>query len=233
MAKKKYKLNPVTLRYEPVNKGFYTKKILLFLLCTFAFGMLSMVIYLQFFENPDEQKLKNENEFLSNNLIQINNELDNLTKDLEQIAKHDNHLYRVIYQMDSIPAKVRRSGFGGTDRYSDLKGHQYSNLVITTAQRIDELSKQLRVQKQSFNEISEVLQSESERVQNLPIIQPLHNKDLTRIGSYYGIRLHPILGIYKMHEGIDFTAPTGTPVYATGGGIVVKIEYSRSHRGYG
>ncbi|MDA3819243.1 MAG: M23 family metallopeptidase [Candidatus Delongbacteria bacterium] len=235
MAEKKYKLNPSTLRYESVNKGFkyYTKKALPFFLSTVLFGVISMALYMQFFESPTEQKLINENEFLSKNLTKINNELDDVTKDLEQIAKHDNHLYRVIYQMDSIPAKVRSSGFGGTDRHTDLKGHQHSDLVITTAQRIDKLSKQLRVQKHSFNEISEVLQSESERVQNLPIIQPVHNKDLTRIGSYYGMRLHPILGIYKMHEGIDLTAPTSTPVFASGGGTVVKVEHSRSRRGYG
>ncbi|MGM0649984.1 MAG: M23 family metallopeptidase [Bacteroidota bacterium] len=235
MTKKRYKLNPESLRYEAESKGFkyYAKKLLPFLISTAFFGVLSMFLYMQFFESPKEQKLKNENEFLSENLKVINNKLDNVTNDLEQIAKHDNHLYRVIYQMDSIPSKVRSSGFGGTDRYLNLKGHKYSKEVINTSKRIDKLSKQLSVQEHSFNEISEVLKSESRRIRNLPIIQPVHNKNLTRIGSYYGMRLHPILRIYKMHEGIDLTAPTGTPVYASGGGTIVRVEHSRSRRGYG
>ncbi|HKK69086.1 MAG TPA: peptidoglycan DD-metalloendopeptidase family protein [Bacteroidales bacterium] len=197
------------------------------------FGAVFMFAYTHLYETPQERKLKSENKFLSENLTHINQRLENINSELEQISRHDNQLYRVIYQMDSIPGKVRNSGFGGTDRYTNLKGREHSDLVIKTSQRIDQLTKKLNIQKNSFNQLSSVLKNETERVQHLPIIQPINNKGLTRIGSYYGMRLHPILGIYRMHDGIDLTAPTGTPVYASGAGKVVRVDHNRTRRGYG
>jgi murein DD-endopeptidase MepM/ murein hydrolase activator NlpD len=235
MAGKKFRFNPDTLQYEAIDKGFkhYFKKLLPYLIGSVFFGAVFMVVYMHFYETPQERKLRNENKFLTENLTQINERLENVNADLQEISRHDNQLYRVIYQMDSIPAKVRNSGFGGTDRYTNLKGREHSDLVITTAQRIDQLNKKLNIQKKSFNQLSSVLKNETKRIRHLPIIQPINNKDLTRIGSYYGMRLHPILGICRMHDGIDLTAPTGTPVYATGAGKVVRVDHNRSRRGYG
>ncbi len=235
MAGKKFKYNPQTLQYEEVNRGFkyYFKKSLPYLAGSIFFGAVFMLVYLQLFETPSEKKLKNENQFLSENLEVIYEKLESVDADLERIARYDNELYRTIYQMDTIPEQVRSSGFGGTDRYANLKGRENSELVIKTAQRIDQLGKKLNIQEQSFNEISSVLRDETHRIKHLPIIQPIHNNDLTRIGSHYGMRLHPILRVHKKHEGIDLTAPTGTPVYASGAGTVIRVDHSRARRGYG
>jgi murein DD-endopeptidase MepM/ murein hydrolase activator NlpD len=232
---KKFRYNPKTLQYEEIRLSF--KQLLrkgapyMFFILFVAAGFTYILDH--YFETPEKSRLKAENEFLSQNLETIQNRLENIDSKMNQLAKQDNHIYRVIYQMDSIPSQVRNAGFGGTNRYTKLKGHESSNMVIDISHRLDLLGKKLNIQQNSFNEISEILKTDESRLRALPIIQPVHNEDLTRLGSHFGVRLHPILRIYKMHEGIDLTAPKGTPVYAAGDGIVVEVEKNRSRRGYG
>jgi murein DD-endopeptidase MepM/ murein hydrolase activator NlpD len=235
MAKNKYRYNPETLQYENVETGF--KRLLLkatpYILGTIGFSILFLFLFMRFFDTPEERSLKNENEFLAGNLSKINQQLETFDAEMNKLAKEDNQLYRVIYQMDSIPQQIRNSGFGGTNRYENLKGHHSSNLVIDISQRLDVLNKKMNVQKSSYSELSEILKSDEIRLTELPIIQPIHNKDLTRLGSHFGMRYHPILHIYRMHDGIDLTAPKGSPVYASGAGTVIRVDHNRTRRGYG
>ncbi|MEA1873375.1 MAG: M23 family metallopeptidase [Bacteroidota bacterium] len=235
MTLKKYRFNPDTLKYEEIKPGFkqIMAKFTPYLISLIIFAAAFTYIYDKHFDTPEKQRLKTENEFLSENLTHINQKIDDFNAQMNQLAQQDNELYRVIYQMDSISSKVRNSGYGGVDRYAKLKGHQSSELVMEVAQRLDKLDKKLSIQKSSYYELSEVLKNSENRLNALPIIQPIHNKELTRIGSYYGMRLHPILRIYRMHDGIDLTASTGTPVYAAGDGKVIRVDHNRSRRGYG
>jgi murein DD-endopeptidase MepM/ murein hydrolase activator NlpD len=235
MTLKKYRFNPETLQYEEIKLGFrqVLVKLTPYLISLIIFATAFTYIYDKHFETPEKQRLKSENEFLATNLTQIKQRLEDFDSRMNQLAQQDNELYRVIYQMDSIPGKVRNSGYGGANRYTKLKGHQSSGLVMDVAQRLDKLDKKLNIQRSSYYELSEVLKNSENRLNALPIIQPIHNKELTRIGSYYGMRLHPILRIYRMHDGIDLTASTGTPVYAAGDGKVIRVDHNRSRRGYG
>ncbi len=235
MSLKKYRFNPTTLQYEEIKPGFkqILGKFTPYLLSLLLFAALFTYIYDKYFDTPEKQRLKTENEFLTNNLEEIQTRLNAFDNQMNQLAKQDNQIYRVIYQMDSIPSKVRNSGYGGANRYTNLKGHESSGLVMDIAQRLDKLDKKLKIQKSSYYELTEVLKTDEERTTALPMIQPIHNEDLTRIGSYFGMRLHPILHIYRKHDGIDLTAPTGTPVYAAGNGKVIRVDHNRSRRGYG
>lgn len=235
MAKEAYKFNPKTLHYERVDRGIkaFLRRIMPYAIGSLIMGAFLLMLFLQIFDTPTEQKLRSENQFLIENLSEINSQLHVFNKELDEITERDNQIYRTIYQLDSIPGKVRNSGFGGANKYADLKSHNTSSLVIDVSRRLDKLNKKLNVQDRSYAELFSLIKNESERFASLPIIQPIHNSNLTRIGSYYGVRLHPILKIYKKHEGIDLTAPSGTPIYATGNGKVVRVEHNRSRRGYG
>ena len=68
-------------------------------------------------------------------------------------------------------------------------------------------------------------------LESIPAIQPVRNSDLKRMASGYGYRIHPIYKVRKMHWGMDFSAPTGTEIFATGNGKVVEVK--KKYNGYG
>jgi murein DD-endopeptidase MepM/ murein hydrolase activator NlpD len=141
------------------------------------------------------------------------------------MQERDDNIYRVIFEADPIPSSIREAGFGGANRYKDLEGYGNSELVKETARNIDVITKQIYVQSRSFDEVIEMAKSKSEMLASIPAIQPVSNEDLKRIASGFGYRPHPIYKVMKMHAGIDFTASIGTPIYATGDGVVMKPPY--------
>ena len=150
---------------------------------------------------------------------------------LDDIQKRDDNIYRVIFEADPIPSSIRKAGYGGVNRYINLSGYTNSELMISATKKIDQINKQLYIQSKSFDHIIELAKNKQEMLACIPAIQPVANKDLRRMASGYGYRIHPIYKTRKMHHGMDFTAKTGTPIYATGNGTVEKVSNIRT--GYG
>ncbi len=233
MAKYKYKYNPRKVRYEKV-KLTWKDRILRFFtyfLATFVIAVVFMFVYSAFFDTPKERELKRQNKQLKLQYEIMNKRFNLVEKTLEDIQRRDNNLYRVIFEADPIPSSVREAGFGGNERYENLKGYKNSELVVKSHKRLDQLSKKLYIQSRSFDEIKNMVENKEEMVASIPAVMPISNKDLKRTASGYGWRIHPIYKIKKFHEGMDFTAPRGTEVYATGDGVVVEVRTRL--RGYG
>ena len=134
----------------------------------------------------------------------------------------------MIFGIDPIDSSIRKAGFGGSNRYKQYQGYNYSDLIIETKKNIDQLNKQLFIQSKSFDEVINLAKNKAEMLASIPAIQPIANDDLKRMASGYGIRIDPIYKTKKFHHGMDFSAPIGTPIYATGNGVVEKIKRSRS-----
>ena len=147
------------------------------------------------------------------------------------MAERDNNLYRVYFEANPIPESQRKAGFGGINRYKDLEGFDNSELIINTTQRLDILTKQIVVQSKSLDEIAILAEEKEELLAAIPAIQPVNNEDLTRMASGYGYRTDPFTKATKFHYGMDFTAPRGTPIYASGDGRVTRADNTAS--GYG
>ena len=150
---------------------------------------------------------------------------------LDDVQNRDDNIYRVIFEADPIPKSIRKAGYGGVNRYENLKGFNNSDLITNTSEKVDQISKQLYIQSKSFDDIIELAKNKTDMLAALPAIQPVSNKNLSRMASGYGYRIHPIYKTRKMHSGMDFSAKTGTPIYATGDGKISKVR--RSRRGYG
>lgn len=150
---------------------------------------------------------------------------------LEHIQYNDDHIYRTYFEVPPLPASTRDAGFGGNAGSPGFNGTEFSSFLRELDEELNSLSKKLNIQSRSYAEIMELIKVKEKRLAARPAIQPVSIKDLTRFGSAFGMRLHPILQVNKMHEGIDLTAPRGTPVYATADGTVSFAAFTTG--GYG
>lgn len=233
MAKKKYIYNTQTLEFEEFKisgkKKFWN--VTLYLLSTATFAFIFVILIQNFFGSPTERMQAREIEYLKLQYDIMNDKLDNLDVVLTELEDRDDNIYRMIFEAEPIPSSVRKAGYGGSNRYLALDGHVNSDLVISTAKRIDILTSQLYVQSKSFDEIYEMAKNKSEMLSCIPAIMPVKKTDIYRISSYYGQRTDPFYKVTKFHGGIDFSGPTGLGIYATGDGVVIRVEKNKS--GYG
>tara|TARA_B100001769_G_scaffold233672_1_gene197191 strand:+ start:2472 stop:3449 length:978 start_codon:yes stop_codon:yes gene_type:complete len=235
MSKIKYYFDSESLSYKPVIKSrtLQVSNFILFILSASIFGVFSLFILLnsEVISTPKEIIQERELENLALQYDLMNLKLNQIENVLENVQERDNNLYRVYFEASPIPKSERIVGFGGINRYKNLEGYDNSKIIIDANKRLDILSKQLVVQSKSLDEIEFLASNKGDLLAAIPSIQPIRNKDLTRLASGYGYRIDPFTKKPRMHYGMDFTAPKGTPIYATGDGIVKRADNRAS--GYG
>jgi Membrane proteins related to metalloendopeptidases len=227
-----YKYNEKTLTYERV---YPTKKERLFSICRQLFigmaiggSLFAVVTYA--FDSPKDYKQRKDNELMAAQYRVVSKHLDEMQEIVEDLQRRDNDVYRAALNAEPIPESMRKPGVGGTDRYEALMNLPYADLVIQTSYKVDHLRRQLYVQSNSYDELAELIKNKDERVECVPSVLPLKKKDLKRISSGFGWRMHPVHHSRRFHTGIDLNASPGTPIYATGNGVVESAGYNS---GYG
>lgn len=227
-----YRYNPNTLAYERIYPSAKERfwDIIKHLSLGVFIGTGIFLLFIHFFSSPMESLLQKENVLLKTQYDVLSLQLDDALTVLDDIRQRDEKLYRAIFQARTIPESVRKSGFGGTNRYEHLMDVSNSALVVETTMKMDILKKQLYVQSNSLEELIAMGKSLEERSRCVPAIQPVANKDLKRTASGYGMRIDPIYRTLRFHSGMDFSAPVGTEIYATGDGEVI---FSGWKQGYG
>mgnify|MGYP000358476564 FL=1 len=233
MAKVKYYYDTKTLNYQRIEKTPFDriKNILIYLGASMFSGMIITIIFINFFDSPKEKRLIREKSDLISQYDILQQNLNEIDLVLQDMQDRDDNIYRVILEADPIPSTIRKAGFGGVNRYKHLENMTNSELIININKQIDRVSKQLIVQSKSFDEVIELAQNKTEMISCMPSIQPVDNESQKRMVSGWGYRTHPIYKTKKFHYGLDFAAATGTPVYATGNGIIKTVKYSGG--GYG
>jgi murein DD-endopeptidase MepM/ murein hydrolase activator NlpD len=196
-----------------------------------VFGVVVIVLAYNFMRSPREKVLLNELEQYKLQYKIMNDRLDKVQKVLADVQDRDDNIYRVIFEAEPVPSEVRKAGFGGVDRYEHLEGLANSKIIVNTAKRLDEITSQLVVQSKSYDDVFKLAKNKEKLIASIPAIQPVDFHDLRRIGSLFGYRTDPFYKVTKFHEGIDFTAAVGSPIYATGDGVVSEAEYNSG--GYG
>ena len=233
MTKVKYYYDKKSLSYKEINLTFKQKirNLFVYILSAIIITSLSFFVFYSFFDSPKEKKLKSEINFLTSNYQKFESKLLEIETVLDDIQKRDDNIYREIFEANPIPTEIRKAGFGGVNKYKYLEGFSNTELLKELDNKFDILKKQLYVQSKSFDQIIELTKDKNKMLSSIPAIQPLSNKDLSRMASGFGYRIDPIYKTRKFHAGMDFSAKTGTPIYATGDGKVFKV--SKSKRGYG
>ena len=235
MAEVKYYFDKESLSYRPINKGLFSalSGVILFVLSSFIFGAIVLFLLLNTdaLNTPKELLQAREIENYKLQYELLNKKLEQIEEVMVNVADRDNNLYRVYFEASPIPEEQRKMGFGGVNRYRELEGYDNSELIINTTKRIEVLTKQVVIQSRSLEELESLAKSKEDLLGAMPSIQPIHKNDLKRMASGFGYRTDPFTKKRRFHQGMDFTAPTGTPIYASGDGIVGRAD-NRSP-GYG
>lgn len=233
MAKVKYYYDSETLSYQKIRpkKREHIKKFVLTIASATVFMILGFVVFSTIFESPKEKELKRQLEFVKLNEELHAKKMIQIGEVLADIQDRDNNIYRLYFEVNPIPDEQRKAGFGGINRYKALEGFNNSEMIIDVTKNMDILSKQLYVQSKSLDEIVKLAADKEKLLAAIPAIQPVKNEDLTRMASGYGWRSDPFTKARKKHEGMDFSSPVGTPVYASGDGYVERADQNSA--GYG
>ena len=234
MKKVKYYYDPETLSYKRIRNKKRTKvrNALIFLLAAALFGSILSLIIInsRLFFTPREVMLAREIKTYETNYEILNRKMELVEQVLADVQERDNNMYRLYFNAPIIPDSVRKGGFD-PNKYKDLEKLGSSKLVANTTKRLDKLRKQLVIQSKSLDEINKLSKEKEKFLASIPAIQPVNNKDLKRMASGYGWRSDPFTKARKFHYGMDFSSPQGTPVYATGDGVVIRADDGSS--GYG
>lgn len=233
MSKVKYYYDAETLSYRKIKrkKRRTLKYIIGFFVAAALFGSITVFVAGQFFESPKEKAIKRELVNMQFQFDLLNKKMDEAEIVLANIQDRDNNIYRLYFEANPIPEEQRRAGFGGINRYKNLEGFDNSKLIIKSNKRIDILQKQIVVQSKSLDEIKILAEEKEKLLEAIPAIQPVRNEDLKKMASGFGYRSDPFTKVRKFHKGMDFTAPRGTPIYASGDGVVKRVDGRAS--GYG
>ncbi len=228
-----YRFNPKTLAFEKVENKLSRK--LFYGIGAVALiaviGIIVLSVLSSHYDTPEMKSLRKENQQLLTKYVDLNSKLSKIETVLDELQVRDDNIYRVILSSDPIPESVRKAGYGGIDKYSELESFNNNDLVKSTSQKIDMLSKQAYIQSKSYQEVLDLAVSKEKELASTPAILPLNTKDISQYSSGWGMRKHPIFKVPRFHYGQDFVARVGTKVYATGDGTVSYANNDRSGHG--
>ena len=179
-------------------------------------------------KTPEELALFDENQALQRQLRSVDKRIDTMSEELQKLQNMDQGFYRTLLNAAETSEDVMQVGVGGTDPYPEFNRFSTSTSTILnrTATKIDQLERQILLQNESYRELTSLAESHEVQLSEMPAILPVNGK----ITSGFGSRFHPVLKITRPHPGLDFHAPMGTPVFATGNGV---IEEATSGAGLG
>ncbi|MBQ8832222.1 MAG: peptidoglycan DD-metalloendopeptidase family protein [Paludibacteraceae bacterium] len=231
-AKKKYKINPETLAMEQVESGlgYWLRQTGIYILSGIVLGVVFLYLFLIFFPSPREKQLLREKEAMQSQMETLNRQVDQMQIVMTDLQQRDDNLYRVLFGAEPIPLNIRQGTQRKISYYEEIAQMTNSQLSADLSLKVDVLEKELYVQAKSYDEVLELAKTQEIRMENIPAIQPVLNKDLKRVASGYGVRIDPVYHVRKFHQGMDFTAPTGTEVFATGN---AKVSFVGWKQGYG
>lgn len=233
MSKVKYRFNTKSLTYEKVKVTFRERlwRFTSYLAIGLVFATVTIILAFKFLDSPKEKILRREIEALQLQYDLLHKKMDQAQVVLNDLQDRDDNIYRVIFEAEPIPSTIRNAGFGGSERYEVFDNFENADLLKNTTERLDKISKQLYIQSKSFDEVVKMAKDKEKLLASIPAIMPINNKDLRHQAGGFGWRTHPIYKTPEFHPGMDFSAEQGTPIYATGDGVVEVADANA--QGYG
>lgn len=233
MKKIKYYYNTHTLRYEKLETPLRVKllRVFGFIAAALVTAMVISLLAFRFLGSPNEKLLRAENERMKDRYREMNTQLKKVEQQMQELEARDNEVYRSIFEANPIPDSARLKDLEKEQQIAKVEGMEQTDLVNSIITSLNNMSSRIKAQQASYVDISEMLKDKEKLLAATPAIQPVSNKDLKRIASGFGYRIDPVYKTVKLHPGLDFTAPAGTPIYATADGVI-EVAGNRGD-GYG
>ena len=233
MKKIKYYYNTNTLRYEKLETPLRLRLLRIFGFIAAALVTAALISYVafQFIGSPKEKILQEQNEDLRDNYRQLKDRIESLQQQMKELEKRDNDVYRAIFEASPIPDSARAKELETKLEIETVRRLKDNQLVGSILNTLNTLTSRIEAQKKSYDEVEELVKNKEKLLARTPAIQPVSNKDLNRIASGFGYRIDPVYKTTKFHAGLDFSAPQGTPIYATADGTVTTA--GNTGNGYG
>lgn len=233
MKKIKYYYNTSTLRYEKLETPLRVKllRVFGFIAAALVTAALISMIAFQFIGSPRERFLEQQNKNYRSRFRDVEKELAVLEQQMKELEKRDNDVYRSIFEANPIPDSARARRIELEQEIAKVEKIKDDQMAASILKTIDNLKNRMAVQRKSYTELTALISNKEQMLAHTPAIQPVHNKDLTRIASGFGYRIDPVYKTAKFHAGLDFSAPQGTPIYATADGTVTTS--GNTGNGYG
>ena len=228
MKKIKYFYNTHTLRYEKLVTPLRVKLLRIFAFLATAVVTAGIIVSIAFhyIQSPNEKLLSQQNDDLKENYSLMQQQVQQLQQKMSDLEKRDNNVYRSIFESLPIPDSARLKEMEKDKEVKLVQGMSEQELVKSMTQQLNNLTLRAAYQTKSYNDIEVMVKNKEKLIAAIPSIQPVSNKDLTRIASGFGYRIDPIYKSTHFHAGLDFTAPIGTPIYATADGVVKEAGFS-------
>ncbi|TKK68055.1 M23 family metallopeptidase [Ilyomonas limi] len=233
MKKIKYFYNTHTLRYEKLVTPLRVKllRVFAFLATVVVSAAIIVAIAFKYIQSPKEKLLQQQNEDMREDYAVLSQQLQQLQQQMAELENRDNNVYRAIFEAQPIPDSARLKAIEKTKEVKLVQSMSEDALVKSITGQVNTLAKRIAYQQKSYDDISDMVKNKEQLLAAIPAIQPVSNKNLTRIASGFGYRIDPVYKVTKLHAGLDFAAPVGTPIYATANGTVKEASFNEG--GYG
>jgi murein DD-endopeptidase MepM/ murein hydrolase activator NlpD len=233
MKKIKYYYNTHTLRYEKLVTPLRVKLLRFFGFLSALLVSSAIIIYLynRFFPKPSDIESNRRFELLNDDYKTIKAKVKTLQDQMAELEQRDNKVYRSIFESNPLPDSARAKLIEKQKELDKVTAMEDNLIAKDIADQLNNITARIAYQFQSYDSIAKLISKQDVKLASIPAIQPVSNKQLDRIASGFGMRIDPVYGTPKMHKGLDFTAPQGTPIYATGNGTIREAGFSEG--GYG
>ncbi len=233
MKKIKYFFNTHTLRFEKIEVPFKVRLLqtIGFILASIGVGVLFVAILFQYIDSPKERLLRQQNTAYKESYAVLQERMKQLELQMVELEQRDNEVYRSIFEATPIPDSARVKEMLAKNEIRLIQSLSNTELIENMRNQLNNLSLRMSFQSQSFVEVTTMVKNKEKLLRAIPAIQPISNKSMKRVASGFGYRIDPLYKDFRLHAGLDFSAPTGTPIYATSDGVVQQAGFSTD--GYG
>ena len=233
MKKIKYYYNTQSLRYEKLETPLRVMllRVFGFIAAALVSALILVSIAFKFIPSPEAKLARVQYDRMKENFDILQSKVSVMQRQMAELEHRDNQVYRSIFEANPLPDSARAKLIEQKKEIDKVSAMNDDKLGNELAKTLNNLSARVSFQFDSYNQIEKLIKNQGEKLASIPAIQPVSNRDLDRIASGFGMRIDPVYGTPKMHKGLDFTAPQGTPIYATGIGTVEESGYSAG--GYG